>query len=293
MLRRLSSIAFVFAVSVLLACGHQVTPSPTFANSDLSGHITVKFETSGALDFTNVIYVIAIDTCGTGVPYPNAFLTGYASYSFSFLVGGGTGTTALPELEQYYLNNGSSGQITKLLVNNLNPSYVQFIPNYNGQNNEFAFTFLRSQLNNPEMVPLPCPDVTAGPSSSPSAFASGSPTASPTVAPGTSPTATTSASATGTPSASPSPTPSGVSDSTGVDVPPYLVNWTFNLMTFAPGTDTPLDSLGQYGPTDNTFSGIIVDTAILNEPSYARGTPYQVPQLQAAYITYGEVDNYP
>jgi hypothetical protein len=293
MLRRLSSIAFVFAVSMLVACGHQVTFPTPGAASDLAGHITVKFETNGPLDFTNVIYAIAIDTCGTGVPYPNAFLTGYASYSFAFLVGGGTGTTALPELEQYYLNNGSSGQITKLLVNNLNPSYVQFVPNYNGQNNEFAFTFLRSQLNNPELVPLPCPNSTAAPSGSPTAFASSSPTASPTVAPGTSPSASASASASGAPSASPSPSPGGVSTTTGVDVPPYLVNWTFNLMTFAPGTDVPLDSLGQYGPTDTTFSGIIVDTAISTQPNYARGTPYQVPQLQAAYITYGEVDNYP
>jgi len=290
MFRRLSSFTLVLALSVLVAsCGHQVTPSPTTA--DLSGHITVKFQTNGALDFTNVTYVIAIDSCGSGVPYPNAFLSGYASYTFAFLVGGGTGSTALPELFQYYLNPSNTGNLTKLLVNNLNPSTTQFIPNYNGQSNEFAFTFLRSDLNNPFNVALPCPNSTPVPSTSPST----TPTTSPTVSAGASPTATpTGTTASAAPTASPSPSPIGTNgnDSTGVDVPPYLDNWTFNLMTFAPNGGGPLDSLGLYGPTDTSFSGIVVDTSTTTTANSFRQPNVTPPQLPAAYITYGEVDTY-
>jgi hypothetical protein len=63
-------------------------------------------------------------------------------------------------------------------------------------------------------------------------------------------------------------------------------------MTFAPN-QTPLDSLGYGGPTDNTFQGIVVNINQLATPNDFRGTPYAIPQNQAAYITYGEVDNYP
>jgi hypothetical protein len=63
-------------------------------------------------------------------------------------------------------------------------------------------------------------------------------------------------------------------------------------MTFAPN-QTPLDSLGFGGPTDNTFSGIVVDTTQTVAPNVFRGTPQSIPQNPASYITYGEVDNYP
>lgn len=279
MLRRATSAASALLLIFVAACGHQVTPSPTSLNSDLAGHIQVKFQVNGTLDFTNVVYVIAIDSCGTGVPYPNAFATGYNSYTFAFLVGGGFGSTALPLLFQYYVNPNSSGSLTKLSVNNLNPSTTQFNPNYNGTSSEFEFTFLRSDLNNPLQIPLPCPNSTPVPSSTPTPTptAAASPTATPTPAPG----------ATGpTPSPSPTPTP------TASPVSPYLTTWTFNLMTFSPN-QTALDSLGYGGPTDNTFAGIVVDTTALVTPNSFRSTPQSIPQNPSAYITYGEVDNYP
>jgi hypothetical protein len=64
-------------------------------------------------------------------------------------------------------------------------------------------------------------------------------------------------------------------------------------MTFAANHGPALDSLGYGGPTDNTFSGIVVDIDALQQQTYFRPTPQSIPQNQAAYITYGEVDNYP
>jgi len=291
MFRRLSATSLLLASSLVVACGHQVTPNPPNPFGDLAGHMQIKFQTSGPMDFTNVVYVIAIDTCGPGVPYPNAFASGsYASYSFAFLVGGGVGGTAQPLLYQYYLNSSSSGNLTKLQVNNLNPSTTIFTYPYQQQTNEFEFTFLRSDLNNPEQVPLPCPNSTATPVPTPS------PSATPTVSAGASPTPTPIASgtATATPSASPtpSPTPTGADDSTGVNVPPYQTTWTFNLMTFAPGSLTPLDSLGLGGPNDTSFSGVTVFTPTSGTYFQNRQPPYVVPANPAAYVTYAEVDTY-
>jgi len=280
MLRRASSAAFALALVFVTACGHQVTPSPSNLNNDLAGHISVKFGVNAPLDFTNVVYVIAIDMCGSGVPYPQALFTGFNSYTFAFLVGGGFGSTALPVLYQYGINSNSTGSVLKFQVNNLNPSTTQFIPNYNGTGSEFDFTFLRSDLNNPFNLPLPCPNSTPVP------------TISPTVSPGPTPTA----SATPTPLASgttPAPSPTASPTPTALSTQsPYLTTWTFNLMTFAPN-QTPLDSLGFGGPTDNTFSGIVVDTTQTVAPNVFRGTPQSIPQNPASYITYGEVDNYP
>jgi hypothetical protein len=281
MLRRASSVTFALTLVIVAACGHQVTPSPSVLNNDLSGHMQVKFGVNAPLDFNDVTYVIAIDMCGTGVPYPQALYTSYNSYTYAFLVGGGFGNTALPLLYQYYVNPNSSGSLTVLSVNNLNPSTTAFNPNYNGQNSEFEFTFLRSDLNNPLGIKLPCPGSTPVPTISP--------TATPTVSAGATPSASpTAVGVTPAPSPTPSPTPSAVATAF-----PYLTTWTFNLMTFAANHGPALDSLGYGGPTDNTFGGIVVNLDQTAAATSFRNTPQAIPQLQAAYITYGEVDNYP
>jgi hypothetical protein len=236
--RRLLAAAFLLVLAA--GCGHEVTP-PSL-EGDLAGHIQVKFGVNGQLDFANVSYMIAIDTCGSGVPYPQAFATSYNSYTFAFLIGGGYGNTALPELLQYYVNPDSNGSFVAFPVDNLNYSTTQFVPNYNGQSSEFEFTFLRSDLDNPEHVLFPCPNSKRAPSPAPTIF-------------------------------------------------PYLRTWTFNLITLGPSR-TPLDSLGYYGATDDTFPGIVVDTTSRVSPAVFRPTPRTIPSSQAAYITYGEVDNY-
>jgi len=157
MLRRIVAIPFAVALA-LSGCGHQVTPSPTFA--DLSGDLVIDFQTSGPLDFTNVTYLIAVDTCGNGVPYPQAELTGFQSYSFGFFVGGQFGT-ALPKLFQYYLNPNGSGQFINVQVLSLNPSTTQFVPNLSNQTNQFQLTFPRTDFENPLQIPQPCPNTAA------------------------------------------------------------------------------------------------------------------------------------
>ncbi len=163
MFRRFASIGFAAAVALVVGCGHQVTPSPVTNN--LSGEILVKLRTAGQQDFNNVTYMIAVNTCGSGVPYPQAALTGYKNYSYGFFVGAGY-NTALPQLWEYFVNSSSSGTITSVLVNNLDPTTTQFTPNDNGQGNEFQLIFQRADLYNPLNVAEPCPP--GGPTPSPS-----------------------------------------------------------------------------------------------------------------------------
>jgi hypothetical protein len=228
---------FVAAAAFAAGCGHQVTPSPL--NNNLSGSVLVRLRTQAALDFNDFTYMIAIDTCGTGVPYPQAAFTGYKSYSYAFLIGSGF-NTALPELFEYYVNPNSAGNITYLLVNNLDPSTTQFQPNDNGQGNELELIFQRGILENPLGISQPCPN-------------------------------------------SPSPSPSS-SPFTG------LTTWTFNMITFQ--NRIPQDSLGNGGPTDTTFPGIVVDTTTTNTQPYNKPGGVSVPANPAAQLIYGEVDNY-
>jgi hypothetical protein len=81
---------FALAVTLVVACGHQVTPNPT--NSDLAGDIVLKFRVNGTLDFNDFTYAVIIDTCGNGTPYPQAYKTKFNSYSYGFFVGASFGT---------------------------------------------------------------------------------------------------------------------------------------------------------------------------------------------------------
>ena len=277
MFRRLSAISVMLASSLVVACGHQVTPNPPNAFADLSGYMQIKFQTSGPLDFNDFTYAIAVDMCGSGVPYPNAFTSGsYASYTYGFLVGGGF-NTALPILYEYYLNPSSSGSLTEVQVSSLNPTTTQFAYPYQGQTNEFQFTFLRSLLNNPLNLQPACP---------------GQPVVTPSPSPVGTATATPTSPASG---ASPTPSPTGTNpnDSTGVSVPPYLTTWTFNMMVFPAGArSAAVDSLGLGGGTDTSFSGLQVYTPTQGEYPYYRPQPYSIPANPSSYITYVEVDTY-
>jgi hypothetical protein len=140
------------AFGTLAACGHEVTPEP--AGSNLSGHILVRMQTEAPPDFAGLTYMIAVDTCGTGVPYPQAAFTSYKSYSYTFLLGAGGGV-AVPVLYQYYL---SGGVLTKVPINDLDPSTTQFVAKANGQDTQFELVFLRADLENPDGIANPCPD---------------------------------------------------------------------------------------------------------------------------------------
>jgi len=252
MLRRAAAIPFAVALA-FAGCGHQVTPSPT--TTDLSGDLVIDFETSGSLDFQNVTYLIAVDTCGNGVPYPQAELTGFQSYSYGFFVGGQFGA-ALPKLFQYYLNPNGSGQFISVQVLSLNPSTTQFVPNLGNQPNEFQLTFPRSDFENPLAVPQPCPN-TAG-------LATASPSATPSAG------------------ASPAPTATPVGQAT---------TWIFNFITVQ--NNQPVDSLGIGGANDTSFQGVSVDTTTNNSQQIVRAAGSQMPSNPSAAIIGGEIQNFP
>jgi hypothetical protein len=139
----IASLAFLD----LSACGHQVTPERV--TSILSGDVVIRFRTKNPMDFSKVAYEIIFNTCAPGgEPYPNAYTTGYTSYSYAFVVGG-TGTVALPILFQYIL---TSNQLVQQSVA-LQPSSVQLTLNDNGLGTEFRLTFPRAQLSNPLAQP--------------------------------------------------------------------------------------------------------------------------------------------
>jgi hypothetical protein len=273
-LRLTAIVIFVFAATLVAACGHQVTPNPP--TSDLAGNVVVRFRVNGTLDFNDYTYAIIIDTCGGATPYPQALFTGFNSYSYGFFVGASYGV-GQPQLFEYFVNPNSSGQI---LSHNIpgSASLEFFNQNDNGQGNEFELIFPRAQLANPFNQAQPCPNippiaVSPMPSSSPGA----SPTATTaaTIAPGTSP------------SPSPTPTPN-----------PYpttqaQTNWAFNFMIYQ-GSQA-LDSLGGGGATDNTYHGAIIDTNTYDDvPVYkVVGANGGVQGNPAAQLSGGEIINYP
>ncbi len=57
-------------------------------------------------------------------------------------------------------------------------------------------------------------------------------------------------------------------------------------------TGVPVDSLGQGGPSDNSYSGIIVPTKIATQIPVLK-QPGIAPNDASASIAGGEVDNYP
>ena len=164
MLRRAAVVLFAFALTVVAGCGRQVTPEPTGAASDLSGKMVVLITTAGTLDFNNVTYGIAVDTCGLGVPLPQAAQTGYLNYSYAFFIGGFAGVSGVQLFEYYFL----SGNITRLPVNGLDPSTTQFVPNYNGQGTQMEFIFSRADLANPLNIAQPCPNIRPAATGAPS-----------------------------------------------------------------------------------------------------------------------------
>ena len=269
--RTVGLATFALAAGLVAACGHQVTPEPSVASSDLTGNILARFDTTGALNFAQYSYAIVMNTCGTGlVPYPNVYGTTYLSYTYVFFVGGSTSGTSQVSLWEYYFVNN---QVTKLQIQ-INPSSIQFNPNSNGQNTEFQLIFSRSLMNNHFGLTQPCVNVTQPPATpTPVSTATGVPTAGPTTAPTAGATTT------------PGPEPTTVSQS----------NWIFNYMTFTgtPPIGVPVDSLGIEGPTDNTYPGITIDVNTQQNMPIFRQAPQKFPSDPSAEIAGGELDNYP
>jgi len=275
MLRRIALASFAAAVAFVVACGHQVTPNPTGANSNLSGKIVLTFRTVGNMNFSQYTYAIIVDTCGQGTPYPNVYGTSFNGYSYAFLVGGSSGVT-FPVLDQYILTTAQQNSLDPQVVP-ANPNLESFEPSYENQPNEFQLIFARAQLDNPLDRSQPCPNITPAP-------ANGS---SPSASPSASSSATASASASGAPTASPSPGPSSMPTTAA------QVYWYFNFFTLDTAGRTVLDSLGIGGATDNTYDAPAIDTQTNNFNAIFKATGGTVPMDSSAQIAGGEIDNYP
>ncbi len=287
MLRRVAIVSFAIAALLVVACGHQVTPSPT--NNNLSGHVVIKFDTVGQLDFTDFTYAIIIDTCGTNppTPYPQAFTSGSLfAFSYGFFIGGKFGT-ALPQLVEYFVNPNSNGTIQSVDVPE-NPSLEQLQLDDNGQGNEFELIFDRAELDNPLNQAQPCPLLSPLPvSPSPSSSAGSSPTATATS------TASRSAyTATATPTASPTAAPTASPSTTPVGPPTTSAQqyWYFNFFTIQ--GNTIQDSLGIGGATDQTFNGVGMETNTTQDYPIFKTTINNSVSNPSAQLEGGNIQNY-
>ncbi len=279
MLRRAALVSFALAITLVVACGRQVTPDPGLKNNNLnlSGRMVVRFRTNGPMDFTKYTYAIVVDTCGGGTPFPNAFATTFNDYSFSFLVGGIYGTAG-PALFQYIITPGVANSLNPQQVP-LGASTTQFATNTNQQNSEFQLTFVRQQLNNPLQVAQPCPNIAPANAPTASASAGSSPSASPT--------ATATGAVSPTASATPIPMPPNSQ--------PTTLNqrfWYFNFFTIDTQTRTIVDSLGIGGAQDTSFNGVGIAVDVSNNYPIFKQTGGIKPSDAAAQLAGGEIDNF-
>jgi hypothetical protein len=275
-LRRASLVVFVMSM-VLSACGRQITGLGS-ANSGATvpvGDMSLRFRANSAMDFNNFRYVIVFNTSGTGgEPYANALTTGFANYSFAWIVGGSGGVTQ-PELIQYYAVPGTgSGLQSRQIV--VPPNFVQMTYPSSGTNNEFTLTFSRSLFNIPNPAGTSPAPATASPSPSPSAGPSPAASASPSASP-----------ASGTPAPSAFPT----SDSQSV--------WYINFFTTDPNGN-PIDANGTTGINDTSFVLSLNVNNVITASSGVSNDPYVKPAGSstggsnlAAQINQNEVDNAP
>lgn len=227
------------AMSLTLAsCGHQVTPNrPGTSGQGLQpSQMQIKFNTSSAMDFTNVWYVIALNTSGpapgtNGEPY--AFFgnnaQNWVNYSFEIIVyqlQGQTSPTA--SLVQFVTTTGPGGGTVKTPTQPLtvNPQQLQLFPNCNGAGTQFCLTIDRHIFSGI--------GATAAPSASPSPTPTGSASASPSASPSGSP--------------SPTPTPGAIA---GV----WYINWFTVQPTGAgpTGGGSVIDAPGPLGASDQTW----------------------------------------
>ncbi len=237
-------LAVVIVAIILAACGRQVTGlnAPNGGdNSIQSGHMLIRFRVVGQLDFTNVQYLIVFNTNGNQVePLPQAYLTGFANYSFALVVGGNQAASQ-PLLFQYYLAPGTASGLSVIRVT-IPPQLINYVPNSGGNpsgGGEFTINFDRSLLYgvNPGGSPTP-----TAPVITPTATATPLPNASPTVAASASPTLN--------PNVQPTTAAQHV--------------WAINFITTDP-SGVPEDSIGLGGPTDTTYANSIDTTQFIDK----------------------------
>jgi hypothetical protein len=262
MLRRVNVALLALALGLAVACGRQVTPEPNLAGN-LAGKIVFTFQVQGTLDFTNVGYLMVINTSGQGgFPYAkNLYTSNFQAFSYVLAVGAVGqsfgNVVAMPTLYQAYTRPGQ--QSPSYIAVGLNPATTTFIPDVTGVGDEFQITIARSQL----ALPLP----TA------------------TQSPGTEIAMRPNAAATPTPSPPP-PTPQSSATL------PAQSTWNINFFTTA-SNGVPVDALSALGINDTGFSTFAVNVNLLQKIPYFQPSELSPPPTTNAQIAFAEVDNYP
>ena len=271
MLRKLIFVVSAMALT-LASCGRQVTPDRTTDPNGLpSGFMQIKFNTAQQMDFTNVWYVLALNTSGTGgQPYAinGNPAQNWLNFSFEIIVYQPQGSSQVQALVYQFISQPSPGGGSAKVPYGpfvINPQQLQLIPNCNGSGTQFCLTIDRTVFQGVLATPSPTPTTT--PSATPS------PTASP--------------------SGSPSPTSSP-------SAPPFGGTWSINWFTVNPGggavtAGRVIDAPGTGGATDVSWlppSQTYNTTTTFDLPWT---TPAGWPQVsnQAAQIAGGEVLNSP
>jgi hypothetical protein len=137
--------AVLALASLLPACGRQVTPDlPGVGPGGLSkGYMSVKFDVSAPMKFSNYQYIVAFDTAGSGITPGTNTPASYNGYSFSIVAGGANGGTYATVNE--YVRTPGQPQSSAPTLYQLQPTNIQlqYVPNSNGAYTEFTVTFAR------------------------------------------------------------------------------------------------------------------------------------------------------
>jgi hypothetical protein len=269
MLRRIALASFALAVAFVVACGHDVTPIP-IGEGNLAGKVVVTFRTTGPMDLINDTYAIVIDTCGEGTPHPNVYGGSFDGYSYAFLIGGTSGQS-LPVLEQFILGSDQQNALNPQIIG-ADPNFETFTPNYEGLTNQFQLIFARAQLDNPDRIAQPCPNITPTPKTG--------------AAPSSASSASAASSATSAPSAAASPIASSMPTTAA------QVDWYVNFFTLDTAARTVLDSLGEYGVSDTIYPSPTIDTQVTRAYPVVKTPGGTGGPTTATQIEGGEIDNY-
>jgi hypothetical protein len=136
----------VFAASLALmlaACGSGAVPNQTgSAPGGLSpGFMSVKFDVAAPFDFSRYRYFVAFNTSGNGqTPEVHPQQSNWTGFSYALEVGG-AGESASAAAWEYVRSSACPTCIPSFVALPTAPSQLQYEPNSNGKNTEFAVLF--------------------------------------------------------------------------------------------------------------------------------------------------------
>jgi hypothetical protein len=132
---------------MVLACTLGVLAAAP-ASAQVAGTMSLRFRVNGPLDFANVRYVVVFNTSGNGItPYANTLASGFANYSFAWIVGGSAGPVQ-PQLIQYYSGPAAgAGLSARSIV--VPQQDVALQVGTSGTQSEFTLRFNRNLFNIP------------------------------------------------------------------------------------------------------------------------------------------------